>query len=222
MTCFSTSIHFNQRMINSSPLEFSYPDGKNILSFPELRCESGQSLLIQGESGSGKSTFLNLLGGLLKPASGEIIVSGQSISQLSGASLDCFRGRNIGFVLQQHYFIESVSVLDNLFLSQTISGGKKDKEAAEMLLQELGIPQKGKEFPSRLSVGERQRLGIARALINRPKVVLADEPTSSLDNRNCAVVNELLQREAEKWNAALIVVTHDHRLIESYTKSIWL
>ena len=167
--------------------------------------------MITGESGSGKTTLLSIIGGLLKPDSGEVNIGTKELTALNPSQTDQFRGRNIGFVLQQAHFIDAISARQNLMLTQRIAGIKSDGFVDE-LLEELNIFHKRDSLPARLSVGEKQRLSIARALVNKPSVILADEPTSSLDHLNCTAVIELLQREAFRHSAALVIVTHDDRL----------
>lgn len=149
-------------------------------------------------------------------------VSGTVISTLNGSALDAFRGAHVGLVFQQPLFIRSVNVIDNLQLARTLAGLKPDRSLAESLLKELGVADKANQWPQSLSIGERQRVSMARALMTSPKLVLADEPTSALDDTNCLRVAELLQNTATKHGAALVVVTHDSRLKERFTNTVKL
>ena len=194
-------------MIQTKDLSYQYPGSKPII-FPDIRVDSGESLLICGESGCGKTTLLHLLAGLRSPSSGQVNIDGNDIAQMSSSQLDQFRGQNIGIVFQQSYFIESLSIKDNLVLSPYSA----DKSKAEAISERLLIKDLMSRYPNQLSVGQQQRATIARAVITTPKLLLADEPTSALDNKNCAQVIALLQEEAKANNAALIIVTHDDRL----------
>jgi len=206
-------------MISTKKLFFSY-DKKTTFLFPDINCKMGEALLITGNSGKGKTTLLHLLGGLIKPDNGEITINNTNIAKLSNKSLDVFRGRNIGIILQQSYFVQSLSVLENVVIASWIVTGKKATIKAITLLTELGLEENLTKLPSQLSVGQQQRVSIARALINEPKLLLADEPTSSLDDTNAAIVSELLSNVSKKHDAALIIVTHDQRLKEKFSNQI--
>ncbi len=208
-------------MIVSKNLTFQY-NAKTRFDFPDLNCQSGETLLITGKSGKGKTTLLHLLAGLIKPLSGEIIIDNVDFVKLSESKSDQFRGNNIGLVLQQNHFIASLSVLDNIILASWLPSGEKKKQQAVELLEQLDLIGQAEKLPSQLSVGQQQRASIARALINNPKVLLADEPTSSLDDHNAKKIAEMLSNVAQKYGAALIIVTHDQRLKDTFTKYIEL
>jgi len=173
--------------------------------------ESGSSMAVSGQSGSGKSTFLNIVGGLDRCDSGSVEVSGQDISGLSESGLSSYRQRCIGFVFQFHYLLKDFTALENVMLPAYMTGmRKKDAlEKARVLLEDMKLSDRAGHFPSQLSGGERQRVAVARAMVNDPDIILADEPTGNLDPRNSAVVAELLFAGTEKWGKTLIVVTHD-------------
>lgn len=209
-------------MIRTEGLSFRYTQGQSALQFPDVVCESGGALLITGQSGSGKTTLLSLIGGLLKPEAGKVCIGTEDFATLSAKKLDQFRGKHIGFVLQHHYFVESISVENNLMLAQSASGNKADKNRVVELLRELNLAEKAKKRPSQLSGGERQRLGIARALVNQPAMILADEPTSSLDRKHCDEVIELLKNHTARHRASLIVVSHDERLKAEFQNQLAL
>jgi putative ABC transport system ATP-binding protein len=196
-------------MLVAESLKFAHP-GQATLSFPTVKVEAGGALLILGKSGSGKTTLLNLLAGLLTPSFGEVILDGVRLSSLSGQNLDLFRGKNIGIVFQKPHLIAALSVRQNLELAHFFS--KKKGQNIDQLLTELGIQHKAKSAVLTLSEGEAQRVSIARALANSPKVILADEPTSSLDDENTEKVIRLLKDQASKIGAALVIVTHDQRV----------
>ena len=207
-------------MIFTKNLYFSYNDIK--FDFPDIHVSNGNALLITGSSGKGKTTLLHLLGGLLKADSGLVGIRGTDITALRGKHLDQFRRNNIGIIFQQAHYIASVSVVDNLLLASNIAGKKQQRERAMQLLNLLGIAEKAKKKPGVLSLGQQQRLSIARALMNYPNLLLADEPTSSLDDNNCLKVTELLLAESRHSNAALIVVSHDQRLQSLFNQKIVL
>jgi putative ABC transport system ATP-binding protein len=206
-------------MLETKNLSFFYNKDTQF-SFPELKCNSSETLLITGNSGKGKTTLLYLLAGLLRPKKGEIILENTDISSLSERELDQFRGKNIGLILQQSHFIASLSVLENVVLASWLATGKKAVQKAEKLLEELDLVNQKHKLPSQLSIGQQQRVSIARALINQPKLLLADEPTSSLDDENAMVVANLLEKLAKEYHAALVIVTHDKRLKDKFSNQL--
>lgn len=208
-------------MISTSGLKYSY-NRQTSFDFPDIHIDEKETLLVLGKSGVGKTTLLHLLGGLMKPKSGDITIDGESIKTKSEAQLDKFRGKNIGIVFQQNHFIESLTVLENVMIAQTLIGEKADKARALSLLERLGL--KGKEYKktNEISHGEKQRVAIARAIINKPKLILADEPSSALDDDNCKAVVKLLQEQAAIEHSSLIIVTHDGRLKDIVKKQIIL
>jgi len=207
-------------MITTKDVYFSYPTTE--FRFPDLECNAGETLLITGKSGMGKTTFLHILSGILKPKSGSVTIDNVNIETLSDKELDRFRGNNIGLVLQESHFIASLSVFENLMVASWLSDKKKKKEKAKNLLRELGLEDHIYKNPSELSIGQQQRVSIARALINQPRVLLADEPTSSLDDENADIVSKLLSELSKEYKASLIIVTHDQRLKKKFKKIIEL
>jgi len=205
-------------MIKTESLKFSY-DGKKYFDFPDINLDSGENLLIIGNSGIGKTTLLHLLAGILKPKSGSINVSGIEISKFSDTELDKFRGDNIGIVFQRPHFIYSLTINENLKLAQYLSPSKTSGDA-EKILESLNINDKYQQKPNQLSEGEKQRASIALALINSPNLILADEPTSSLDDFNCDNVIKLLKKQAKDHKAQLIVITHDARLKKHFKNNL--
>lgn len=208
-------------MISTKNLRFSYSKDQEFI-FPDLYCEAGSTLLITGDSGKGKTTYLHILAGLLQPKSGEIIIDNTDLVSLSEKTTDKFRGKNIGVVFQKSYFIAALSILENLEMASWLATGKKHTKRAKRLLEQLGIDNQAEKLPSQLSIGQQQRVSIARALMNEPKVLLADEPTSSLDDKNAEKVIELLTSLSKEYKAALLIVTHDSRIKEKFINKITL
>lgn len=208
-------------MISTKNLRFSYTKDQEFI-FPDLYCEAGSTLLITGDSGKGKTTYLHLLAGLLQPKSGEIIIDKTDLVSLSEKKTDRYRGKNIGVVFQKSYFIAALTVLENLQMASWLATGKKHTKRAKKLLEQLGIENQASKLPAQLSIGQQQRVSIARALMNEPKVLLADEPTSSLDDKNAANVIELLTFLSKEYKAALLIVTHDNRIKEKFINKITL
>lgn len=207
-------------MIATKDVHFSYPNLD--FNFPDVECKSGQTLLITGRSGTGKTTLLHILSGILKPKSGKVIIGETSIDSLSDRELDQFRGQHIGLVLQQSHFIGALSVLENIVLSSWLSNKEQKVEKAKQLLNQLGLQEHMHKKPSELSIGQQQRVSIARALINEPTVLLADEPTSSLDDENAEIVSDLLSTLSQQYNASLVIVTHDQRLKDKFKNRVEL
>lgn len=208
-------------MLKASDIKFSY-DSENTFSFPDFSCESGEKKLILGSSGTGKTTYLHILTGLLKPSSGSITMEGTELTSLSNSELDRFRGKHMGLVFQTAHFINAITVKQNLQVPLWLGGKKASDSRITTLLERLQIGHKANSKINSLSIGERQRVSIARALIHQPKVIFADEPTSALDDQNTDYVVHLLEEQAEQENAALVIVTHDNRLKERYSNRIEL
>ncbi len=208
-------------MISTKNLRFSYSKDQEFI-FPDLYCEAGSTLLITGDSGKGKTTYLHILAGLLQPKSGEIIIDNTDLVSLSEKTTDKFRGKNIGVVFQKSYFIAALTILENLEMASWLATGKKHTKRAKRLLEQLGIENQAEKLPSQLSIGQQQRVSIARALMNEPKVLLADEPTSSLDDKNAEKVIDLLTSLSKEYKAALLIVTHDSRIKEKFINKITL
>jgi putative ABC transport system ATP-binding protein len=206
-------------MISTKNITFSYNKDQNFI-MPDLFCQAGSTILVTGNSGKGKTTYLHILAGMLQPNSGEILIDNTDFTNLKGSKADKFRGKNIGVVFQKSHFIASLSVLENLEMASWLATGKKHTKRARELLNKLDILEQAHKQPSQLSVGQQQRVSIARALMNEPKVLLADEPTSSLDDKNADNVIELLESLSKEYKAALIIVTHDSRIKAKFTNQI--
>ena len=208
-------------MVKINGLTYNY-SSEIQLKFPDFSLSKGEQALILGQSGCGKTTLLHLLSGLLKPNSGDVNIENEDISKMSGAVLDNFRGANIGIVFQTAHFIEALTVKENLTLTQTLAGKSKDIDKIKKLLADLGVESKLNAKLNALSVGEKQRVSIARALVNSPALILADEPTSALDDKNCDAVLKLVREQAKKHNSTLLIVTHDKRLKDQFDKRVEL
>lgn len=206
-------------MLHTNDLKFEYNNGLKF-NFPNIECQKGSHWLILGQSGCGKTTLLHLLGGLLRSTSGTVSINEKNVAGLSDQDLDYFRGQNIGIIFQQSHLIKALTVEDNLLTAQYLAGKKQDKEKIKKILTKLNIADKRLSKPQALSLGEKQRVSIARALINDPILILADEPTSSLDDANCQEVVALLLEQSKAFDATLLIVTHDGRLKEMFENQI--
>ncbi|HCN59261.1 MAG TPA: hemin ABC transporter ATP-binding protein [Exiguobacterium sp.] len=196
-----------------------YSEGGNqvtALDDVTLSVAPGEFVAVVGPSGSGKSTFLSVAGALLKPTDGQVYLNGHDISALPDKALSRVRLQEIGFIMQSSNLVPYLNVLDQLLLVKKMSGkvSPEDKTFAVTLLEELGLGSKTKRFPEELSGGEKQRTAIARALVNDPNVILADEPTASLDTKRAHEVVQLIAQEVKHRNKAAIMVTHDERLLD--------
>jgi len=196
-----------------------YQQGANqvvALNDVSLSVEQGEFIAVIGPSGSGKSTFLSIAGALLQASEGEVNLNGKVIGDLKEKDLSKVRLEEIGFILQTSNLIPYLNVLDQLLVVKKMAGKVtiRDKENAKELLQNLGLETKIKKFPEHLSGGERQRTTIARAFMNNPSIILADEPTASLDTQRAHEVVQLIAREVKSRNKAAIMVTHDERMLE--------
>jgi ABC-type lipoprotein export system ATPase subunit len=195
---------------------------KEVLALGKFEAAQGEHWLVLGASGSGKTTFLNLVAGLLAPSEGGIEVGGKALTALKGSELDQWRGRNVGIVPQKLHLVRSLSVLDNLLLAPYLAGLPAEQDHAFSVLEKLGLKEKATARPHELSHGQAQRVAIARAVMNRPKLLLADEPTANLDDENCFVSLELLKNQSRECGATLIVATHDHRAKALFEKRLAL
>ena len=187
---------------------------KKILSNLNFTIDEGKHLLILGSSGSGKTSLLNLMSGLLKPTKGEVFFEDYKYSTLLEEEIEKIRAANFGFIFQKLHLIGHLNVKQNIDLIKN----KIDSKKVEKLIFGLGLAQKSQQMVSELSVGEAQRVAIARGLANSPKVIFADEPTSSLDDYNTQKVIELILDQTKQMNSTLIISTHDKRIKKYFTK----
>lgn len=205
-------------MIRAEQLSYRYPSGTT-LRFPDVHVPQGEVLLLQGPSGCGKSTWLALAGALLRPSRGELTVAGRKLSALGQAAADAWRARSIGFLPQKLHLSEALSVYENLAVAQWAAGQSEDGARIALVLHELGIPELGQRLPRQISGGQAQRVALARAVLLRPQVLLADEPTASLDDEAAAAALALLCSTARLHGASLVIATHDAR-VEAYLKTL--
>jgi lipoprotein-releasing system ATP-binding protein len=200
--------------------------GKNdlkVLNGVNLEVAAGESLAVTGPSGAGKSTLIHIMGGLERPSGGKVFFEGSDIYSLNGKELDLYRNSRVGFVFQFHYLLDDFSALENVAIPSLLGGGSfaAARERAEELLVQVGLQDRLHHHPKELSGGEQQRAALARALMNYPLILLADEPTGSLDRQNSDTVQELILN-LPKTGVALVVVTHDMELASKAQKILHL
>jgi len=196
---------------------FRSPDGDDqlIVDVPSFDVEAGQQVAIAGTSGSGKTTFLNIIAGLLTPSAGEVRFDGELVSALGEARRDAWRARELGYVFQTFNLLGGYTALENVTLGMMFGPGP-DREFARSLLERLGLSDRMGHRPAQLSIGQQQRVALARALANRPRLVLADEPTGNLDPRFALEALGLLRDLCREQGAALICVSHDPRVLDDF------
>jgi len=204
-------------------LQKSYPSSgggtEMIVNVPSFNMGEKDQLAFQGSSGSGKTTFLHLLAGVLLPDSGQITFLGQGIHLMNESQRDQLRLNQIGYVFQSFNLLNGFNCLENLLLGMELKGNP-DRDHAESLLKAVGLGNRIDYLPHQLSIGQQQRVAVARALVNRPKLVLADEPTGNLDPENTDRSLQLLRSLCEEWGSALVLVSHDPRVIAQFEKQI--
>jgi putative ABC transport system ATP-binding protein len=202
----------NMEILKVENLTKSYGKGEakvDAIKNINLSINKGEFVAIVGPSGSGKSTLLHLLGGVDKPTSGKVYINDVDIYNLKEKDLSIFRRRNVGLIYQFYNLIPVLSVKENILLPAELDNRKIDKDYLDDLLKTLGLKERANHLPNELSGGQQQRTSIGRALINRPSIVLADEPTGNLDSKNSKEVLELLKLSVRKYNQTLIMITHD-------------
>ncbi|MGB3586403.1 MAG: ATP-binding cassette domain-containing protein [Tunicatimonas sp.] len=209
-------------MIQIENVSFQYTPRSDPFQFPDWSVSAGEHAVLLGASGSGKTTLLHLLAGLLRPSRGKIMIGTQDITQLSGSAIDRFRGQKLGLIFQQPHLLGSLTLEQNLLLAQYLAGVKQNRKVIRKTLASLSLDHRRTARVTTLSQGEAQRAAIARAVLNNPVAILADEPTSSLDDENCQRVLELLQSQAQAHQATLLIVTHDQRVKDHVPQQLTL
>lgn len=211
----------NDTILSTNALAFTYPQ-RTSLSFADLTVLSQQHTLVLGDSGTGKSTLLHLLSGLSAPTAGKVLIKGQDIYDLSESALDKFRAQNIGIIFQEAHLLRNLTLSENIKLAQTLAGYKADQEKIDHVLSQLDLADHRNKLPHQLSRGQLQRAAIARAVINQPAILIADEPTASLDDNNTARVLLLLKEMADQQGSTLIIATHDKRIKDQFSNTYLL
>jgi putative ABC transport system ATP-binding protein len=197
-------------------------DGRTVLSVDEWDVPQGEASLVMGPSGSGKSTLLAIIAGLLSATAGTVRIGEAEVTALGAAERDRFRARHIGLVPQTLHLINVLTVRENLGLARDLAGLPADPATLDAALSSLGIAALSSRRAAQLSVGEAQRTAIARAVVNRPSLILADEPTAALDDANCERAVDLLRSQASACGATLVVATHDRRLLAHFPRTLAL
>ena len=200
---------------------FTAPGGEahTVLDVPEFTLDAGQHVALRGASGTGKTTFLNCIAGILRPDQGDIELAGQNIAVASEGHRDQLRARHIGYIFQTFNLLQGYTCLENVLLGMSFSGQAKI-QAAAAILKRVGLSDRMDYRPSELSVGQQQRVAVARALANRPQLVLADEPTGNLDPQNAREALQLIREVCEENQAALLLVSHDQAVLDQFEDSL--
>lgn len=199
-------------ILRTENLVKTYGTGENSFNAVDgisISVQEGEFVAIVGSSGSGKSTLMHMIGGVDRPTSGKIIINNQDITELNNDKLAVFRRKNIGIVYQFYNLIPILTTEENIILPAQLDGQKADKEKLDDILDKLGISDKRKNLPNELSGGQQQRVSIARAIINNPAILLADEPTGNLDSKSTADIVKLLKMTNETYKQTIIMITHN-------------
>jgi lipoprotein-releasing system ATP-binding protein len=215
----------NQAGLCATDIHKSYPTPGEplvVLKGVSLALSPGETLAIVGPSGSGKSTLLNILGTLDRPTSGGVSLAGVDPFSLNAKELAHFRSARVGFIFQDHHLLPQCTAVENVLLPKLAMGKvtRDDSKRGADLLEQVGLSGRASHLPSELSGGERQRVAVARSLMNRPALLLCDEPTGNLDSKNSAAIGELLREVAAKSGAMLVVVTHSSALAETFSRQL--
>jgi ABC-type lipoprotein export system ATPase subunit len=191
-----------------------------IIDIPSWQLACGEQAVIHGPSGSGKSTLLHLIAGLLTPSAGSLRVCGRILTELSEAKRDRFRARHLSYIFQSFNLVQGYSALENVCLGMYLSGRSVSRSGARAVLAEMGLEHRFHHRPHQLSIGEQQRVAVARALAMQPQLILADEPTGSIDPRQTDIVISTLRSACQDRNCSLILVSHDHRVVQQFDHQI--
>ena len=200
---------------------YTAPGGEahTVLDVPEFTLDAGQHVALRGASGTGKTTFLNCIAGILRPDQGDIELAGQNIAVASEGHRDQLRARHIGYIFQTFNLLQGYTCLENVLLGMSFSG-QATIQAAAAILKRVGLSDRMDYRPSELSVGQQQRVAVARALANRPQLVLADEPTGNLDPQNAREALQLIREVCKENQAALLLVSHDQAVLDQFEDSL--
>jgi ABC-type lipoprotein export system ATPase subunit len=211
---FSVAVMLRVQALKKS---FRSPDGETlpIVGVPEFSLSAGEQLALRGESGSGKTTFLHLIAGILAPDEGRIEIDATDMASLSEAGRDRLRAGKIGYIFQTFNLLQGYTVLENVLLGMAFGRGV-DRDFARTMLDRVGLGHRVGHFPRQLSTGQQQRVAVARALANRPKLVLADEPTGNLDRKNASEALALVREACRENGAALLLVSHDEQVLAGF------
>jgi putative ABC transport system ATP-binding protein len=206
--------------IKAAKKSYLEPDGRQlpVLDIPHFRVDSGEQVVLRGRSGCGKTTLLHAIAGIGRLDAGTIVVNGVDITRLAESPRDRFRARNIGYVFQTFNLLPGFSALENVLLGMTFTGQRSDRGRAAQLLDRVGLSHRATHRPAALSVGEQQRVAVARALANSPKLLLADEPTANIDPANQQQVIDLIRHTCLEEGVALILVTHAGEVAEQFER----
>lgn len=203
---------------------FEEPGGGRlpILDVDDFQVDAGEQVVLVGRSGCGKTTLLHVIAGISTPDSGEIRVDGRDLARLDEAERDRFRAENIGYVFQSFNLLAGFNALENVLLGMAFSQGRRDTARARELLERVGLAHRQRHKPAQLSVGEQQRVAVARSLANRPRLLLADEPTASVDPKNQQQVIDLIRETCEEEGVALLLVTHAPEIANRFERVVQL
>jgi putative ABC transport system ATP-binding protein len=196
------------------------PDGGRlpILDIPRFEVQAGEQMVLVGRSGCGKTTLLHTIAGITRPDEGRIVLDGLELTALSEAGMDRVRAEKIGYVFQTFNLLPGFTALENVLLGMTFARGRKDPQRAWQLLERVGLAHRATHKPTALSVGEQQRVAVARALANRPRLLLADEPTANIDPRNQQKIIDLIRQTCQEEGVALILVTHSREVADQFPR----
>lgn len=208
-------------ILTVSQLKKSYraPDGESqlVVDVDSFSLEVEEQLALSGESGAGKTTFLNLIAGILRADSGKVMIGGREMTSLGESARDRLRAESIGYIFQTFNLLQGYTCLENVLLGMSFGRGV-DKQFAREMLARVDLSHRLHHYPRQLSTGQQQRVAVARALANRPKIVLADEPTGNLDSRNAADALQLIRETAQENKAALLLVSHDQNVLDQFDR----
>ena len=212
-------------ILQAKNIDKSFSNGKTKLSVLKdfsLDVDVGQIITIMGQSGSGKTTALNILGTLDQADAGELSINGKQVHDMNETELSTIRNREIGFVFQFHHLLPEFSAIENILMPTWINGADDKRDRALDLIEKMGLSERKDHFPSQLSGGERSRVAVARALMNKPKLVLADEPTGNLDEKNANKLIDLLGKINKDFHQAIVLTTHNPKIARIGHKQFFL